>query len=118
MEQAAKIASQAKPSFVQNPKSASSSQAKLWKKLALKKWQAQAKKFASQAKPQAFFHLKSKLILSALEPSSALQLTRELPMFYKHNLKHLFHQYHPLIENLRHSDQKIIRQILQKFHVK
>ena len=63
---------QAKPSFLQNPKSASSSQAKLWKKLALKKWQAQATKLASQAKPQAFFHSKKKTnfkhLRAVLEP--------------------------------------------------
>ena len=55
------LAKQAKPAFKQNPKSASSSQAKLWKKLALKKWQAQATKLASQAKPQAFFPFKNKV---------------------------------------------------------
>ena len=79
LEQAAKMASQAKPSFVQNPKSASSSQAKLWKKLALKKWQAQTTKLASQAKPQAFSHLKTKLISSVLEPSLSLAIDQKAP---------------------------------------
>ena len=109
LKQAAKMAGHVKPPFVQNPKSARSSQAKpSFEKLALKKWQAH-----EIGKPShKLFSIRKQSWLKHL----GVQLPRELPIFLKHNLKHLSHQYHTLGENLK----KIANftNFASQFHVK
>ena len=74
-------------------------------------------KLASQAKPQAFFHSKTKLISSILEP---FQLVREVPMFYKPNFKYLYHQCSATGQKLHCFDGKIdiSTNFASQFHVK
>ena len=45
-------------------------------------------------------------------------MTREFPMFYKHNFKHLFHQCHPLGKKLRFDEKIANLTFASHFHVK